>query len=135
MAKDAYLIPNRLEDVIFLIQYLGLRESATLAAETVVETDPRSPGCDKWWQVAKDHSEFFRVVKTSNTINLNLRYALAESSKKEPLKLEVVQNLIETALSLHERQAKRVEVKRGFATLLVAIIVAITGIAGLYFKR
>ena len=30
MPRDAYLTPNRLEDVIFLIQYNGLGQAASL---------------------------------------------------------------------------------------------------------
>lgn len=133
--KDAYLIPNRLEDVIFLIQYLGLRESATLSAEASVETDPRSPGCTKWWQVAKDHPEFFRVMRDSNTINLNMRYALAGSGKKEPLKVELIQDLVKIAMAIQERQAKRVEVWRGRITLIAAVVAAVVGVVELFLKK
>ncbi len=43
-----------------------------------------------------------------------------------------VQQLIQNAMTLHERQAKRVEVSRGWITMLAAVIAAVTGIAGLF---
>ncbi len=135
MKRDAYLIPNRLEDVIFLIQYLGLGDSAVLEAKTAMHTDPRSPGCERWWQVAKDHPEFFRVIEDSKTTSLNMRYALGGPGRREPLPVAIVQDLITIAMTLHERQAKRVELWRGRVTMIAAIVAAVVGVVGLFVKK
>lgn len=136
MAKDAYLIANRLEDVIFLIQYLGLGKSYFItkgipADGISPQSDTRSQG---WENVAKQHREFFRL-SDKDSISLTYRYHLRESGNPDRIDPELVQKLIQVAMSLHERQAKRVEVWRGQVTLLLAIVGAITGVVSLFLKR
>jgi hypothetical protein len=132
--RDAYLKPNRLEDVIFLIQYLGLGKAYGL--EDGTEADgiiPRSVCNKKWSDIAEDHSEFFRLTD-KKTCTLALRYYLRNGGTP-PLKIELVQELIKTAMTLHERQAKRVEVWRGRITLIAAVVGAVTGVVGLLWHR
>jgi hypothetical protein len=135
MPRDAYLKSNRLEDVIFLIQYLGY---AAYALENGTEPDgakPRSARNKKWSGIAKDHPELFRLLP-SGTTTLAVRYYFRNgNANPPPLKYPEVQEVIKIAMTLHERQAKRVEVWRGRFTLLAALIAAGTGMAQLYFKK
>ena len=68
---EEYLIPRRLEEVLALIQVLGLDEEFTRRSETSLERDlqgkPRS--AQNWKELAKQHPEFF-IKSTSNTIFL-----------------------------------------------------------------
>src|SRR4051812_27707155 len=98
-----YLVTNRLEDVIFLIQFLGLREDFCLTAANQSVRQPRSAA--SWAEVCVDHPEFFEATK-DKSVYLSVRFHLGEARKREPVSLAVVQELIQNALDIHERQFK-----------------------------
>lgn len=118
---------HRLEDVLFLIQYLGLGQHYRL--EKGGEMDgPRSS--NSWELLARDHPEFFRVME-SGSVTLSLRYYQREmdGSNPQPLELELVQQLVQNAFALHERQAKRSELWKIWGTFIAAMVAAVSGIA------
>lgn len=133
MGRNPYRHANRLEDVIFLIQYLGLDESYSLKKGTNPhDTAPRS-GTD-WSAVAQDHPEFFRVEKTGS-VTLALRYFLGEGERtRQPLSIDVIQKLVENAVVLQEQQAKRAEAWKTWGTLIAAILAATSGLAQLFLQ-
>ncbi|WP_088257143.1 hypothetical protein [Fimbriiglobus ruber] len=99
----SYLVPNRLEDVIFLIQFLGLREDFCLTAGNKSVRRPRSAA--SWSEVCDDHPEFFEATQ-DKSVYLSVRFHLGEARKREPIDLAAVQELIKNALEIHERQFK-----------------------------
>ena len=134
MESSRYLKANRLEDVIFLIQYLGLGQNYALGANT---TPPgmteRPPGA--WTAIARQHPEFFRVMQNTGTVTLSHRlYLKTGKERPPPLSIENVQKLVENAMALHERQAKRLDAWKTWLTMIGAVVAAATGIAGLFFK-
>lgn len=133
MARAAYLDGNRLEDVIFLIQYLGLGESFSLAdGVTPFSVSPSS--AKRWSDIARDHPEFFRLTE-ANTSALSLRYYLRQvGGNPAPISIDLVQQLVQNAMALHERQAKRVELWKSWVTMVAAVAAAISGIANLYVR-
>jgi len=104
----SYLIKNRLEDVILMIQFLGLRKSYSLRDNNKEMSEngkgPRSAGT--WADVCRDHPEFFEVTKDRSS-SLSVRFHLGEESGQyDPVPLADVQQLIKNALEIHERQFK-----------------------------
>lgn len=133
--KDPYLNRNRLEDVIFLIQYLGLGKNYSLAkGKKADNVDPRS-AADSWELLAKDHPEFFRVME-SGAVTLSLRYYCGEGEgNRAPIAVALVQQLVETAISLSERQAKRSEVLKVWGTFIAALVAAVLSIVQLFLSH
>jgi len=129
MTKNTYLLASRLEDVIFLIQHLGLGEHYSLERGKVADgVSPRSG--PTWEAVARDHPEFFRVLE-SGSVTLAYRYYLREKGNPPKLPDELVQRLVENAIALQERQAKRSEVWKVWGTFIAAVVAAILGLAQL----
>jgi hypothetical protein len=128
VARNAYLNHNRLEDVIFLIQYLGLDKNYSLEEGTKPDGVSPSSIQGQWVEVARDHPEFFRVTP-KNSVTLVMRYLLRESGSPGPLPIETVQKLMDNAFKLQERQEKRAEVWKIWGTFIAAVVAALTGIA------
>ena len=118
-SKTRYLEPGRLEDVLALIQVLGL-DSLSYRSESGVEEDDGSGGLQselqgsptsakKWTELAKQHPEFFRVNESKKyPLSLVCRHAIYQKSKGKntEVPLELVQGLMQTAIELHERQIR-----------------------------
>jgi hypothetical protein len=134
MAKDFYLTRLRLEDVIFLIQYLGLGEHYSIEEGGKPDgVGPRSAG--SWSALAKEHPEFFRLTPC-NSVTLSLRYYRRQpGANPAPLGEDQVQQLIQNAIALQERQAKRSEVWKVWGTFIAAMVAALAGIAQLLLGR
>jgi hypothetical protein len=131
--RNHYLRTNRLEDVIFLLQHLGLGEHYALEEDTIPEgVRPRSARDRKWASVGRQHPEFF-LVTDRNTVRLALRYyqGMGEGNRLA-LEVDKVQQLVQTAISLQEQQAKRAEVWKIWATLVAALVAAVSGVAQLF---
>jgi hypothetical protein len=136
-----YLIQDRLEDVILLVQYLGLGKAYAIEKDTKIDgaLSPRSAGTGEGWAVVgKDHPEFFSVTKAGTT-RLALRLFLSEGGKPDKIELSDVQQLIKNALEIHERQFKvdcdannqRVQKWRDVREWLTMIGAMIAGTAGI----
>jgi hypothetical protein len=110
-----YLKPGRLEDVIFLIQYLGREDEAYFEADDKEEKvldyhTPKSLG--NWLRVADDHPEFFRIAGSTEKKSVYLwhrYYEKGEKNKRPPLNFSQVQALVDNVLKIHERQVKQDE--------------------------
>ena len=175
MSRNPYLLANRLEDVIFLIQHLGLGKSYSLEATNKSVHPPRRGG--SWATLARDHREFFRVTENDSVV-LSLRYYQKPDDKQKepeddeqkepeddeqkepeddeqkepeddkqkkpegkkrsnrpPLPPDVVRELVQIAVALHEQQAKRADVWKIWGTFIAAMVAAVSGIAQLYMSR
>jgi hypothetical protein len=109
-----YLIPRRLEDVIFLIQYLGRGPQASFVSDGREEKprplDDHTPKSTRnWLDVAKDHPEFFRVAGAKETKTTYLWHRWYQNAPYPALDLSPVQETIDNALKIHERQVKQDE--------------------------
>ena len=138
MTRDAYLRAHRLEDVIFLIQYLGMGEHYSLEfdGKPPEGVSPRSSTDkdNKWVSVAKEHPEFFRVTP-DKSISLTQRYYHKNGEgKRVPLQVDEVQRLIQNAISLQDRQAKRSEVWKTRGTFIAAVVAAASSFVTLYLR-
>lgn len=108
--KNKYLKKERLEDVLALIQVLALDEHAHRSEKGLInEMQSKPKSAPDWSLLAREHSEFFRVLrKGENTISLVIRHVSKDTGiKRPPLKPEVAQALLNTAIELHDRQIKR----------------------------
>lgn len=133
MPRNPYLQMGRLEDVLFLIQYLGLGKSYSLERDSKPDgVTPRSSADGLWVTVARHHPEFFRVTDKDSVV-LAMRYYQRDGiGNPPPLTVQVVQQLVENAIALQERQVKRSEVWKDWGTFIAALVAALLSIAQLF---
>jgi hypothetical protein len=133
VTRNAYLRAGRLEDVLFLIQYLGLGKSYSVERDSKPDgVAPRSSSDGLWVSVARDHPEFFRVTDKDSVVLAMRYYQRDASGSPPPVSIELVQQLIENAIALQERQAKRSEVWKVWGTFIAAVVAALLGIVQLF---
>ena len=104
-----YLIDGRLEDVIALIQVLGLDKHAH-RSEGGLNGELQGPpmSADEWTKVASRHPEFFRVAeKGEHPISLVCRHVSDKSTTGREVTVEFIQQLLHTAVTIHDCQVKR----------------------------
>lgn len=106
-----YLKPNRLSDVLALIQILAFHKFAHRDEENLIKELQIQPRLASSWQsLAAEHPEFFRVkTDADNPVALIARHATPVNATggREPLDGSTAQHLIDTAIELHDRQIKR----------------------------
>jgi hypothetical protein len=115
MRTTDYRDPERLADVMALIQVLAQAAASTIRSESGLTSElqgkPRSKATPNWIDLAERHREFFRVHKDGDYVRVALisRHVLAkdEHGKRPPLSPEVTAKLLELAISLHDRQVQR----------------------------
>jgi len=108
MNKRPYLIENRLADVLALIQILGLYTFAHRSNGGIQRESQALPKSAKDWdQVALEHPEFFRVIKSKEeSISLIARHSQPSDGGAgySRLSLDLVTKLMETAIKIHDSQ-------------------------------
>jgi len=111
--SNEYLNPGRLEDVIALIQVLGLDEYTSRsenALKTVLCGTPHSLGnFGEWIELAKKHPEFFRVYNGRNgpSVTLIARYLTGANENGPILSHQYIHGLVEAAIRIHQGQLQR----------------------------
>jgi hypothetical protein len=131
-----YARPERLADVMALIQVLALDPDAHRTdggLEHELQRKPGSDGADSWTSLAKAHPEFFRVnPKDDKPISLIARHVhpVIEGDKRERLTADFVGNLLRSAVEIHDRQVRRSERWTYLLPIWVALIAGI--IAGIF---
>ena len=132
-----YLVPNRLADVLALIQVLALDEHAHrsedgLASE--LQGPPKS--ASTWTDVARMHPEFFRVrPESTHAVSLLSRHVLPKDEQGiRRLPSDFVGQLIAAAVDLYDRQVKRSERWTYLVPIWVALLVGIFGLLGAFVK-
>lgn len=127
-----YLINNRLGDVITLIQILALNpEFSYRTSEKLAESIGKPNSKEKWVEIAKEHSEFFRVSQDDKIILLT-RFAMdPEGKKPSALKLEETKILIDNAIDLYGKELTRQSndlqlksIRTVFGAALLSIIIS-----------
>jgi Flp pilus assembly protein CpaB len=124
--NNKYLKDGRLEDVLALIQVLALDEYAHRSEDGLkAELQSKPKSANSWTDLAKEHLEFFRVLKDGkNAISLVLRHVSEDTGiKRSPLHPEQTQALLNTAIELHDREIRR---NQRWA-ILIPIWVAVIG--------
>lgn len=127
MKPTRYSDPNRLADVMALIQVLAQSTLGTIRSEdgltTTLRGKPTSKDAPTWINLAEAHREFFRVY--SGNVALISRHVLAKEGdgKRPPLTSNETTKLLELAISLHDREtSRRDRWKPWLISLLAALI-------------
>jgi hypothetical protein len=136
-AKD-YLIAGRLEDVLALIQFLGLHQDGR-KCEAAIRRELRAmPHSSKegWVAVAKAHGGFFRVTgqEGNEDISLVARFLSGknEEGKSSALSTEYLHRLCEHAIKIYDCHLQRRLMTYSTATAAVgSVIAALTSLATL----
>jgi hypothetical protein len=127
-----YTAKGRLQDVLALIQILGLDPKPRQTEKEPMEAlqcAPRSK-LPRWSDVVAEHPEFFRVAgKDRNSVSLAARHAAGNSEAERILSTDFIQRLMQTAIDIHDREAKRAEKWTLYLPLVIAIIGALGSIA------
>ena len=138
MKASSYRDPNRLADVMALIQVLA---QAAWASRTEKGLTAQLQGVPKsaitWTSLAESHREFFRVrpasaEKPEASLALIWRHVVPEDEQgqRKPLSPEITAKLLELAISSHDRAVSR---KQQFVTLISTLIpIGVAIIAGLF---
>jgi hypothetical protein len=129
MASQKYSKPDRLGDVLALIQVLALDPYAHRSESGIkdeLQGPPRSSA--SWKDLAHEHPEFFRVANDDKlSISLVARHvAPGENGRK--LEIDFIGKLIEAAIGLHDREMSRREKAKHVIPVVVAIISAAAAI-------
>jgi len=131
MTERPYTEPGRLADVLALIQVLALDSYARRTEGGIsreLQTNPAS--ASDWLAVAEKHPEFFRVERREKAgLSLVARYVLphGEGQERPPLPPDFVSALLQTAITLHDRQVSAAERWKSFLPLWAALIGGIFG--------
>ena len=136
---ETYSKHGRLADVIALIQSLSLNEQYVYRSEDGLQSElqgkPRS--AELWSTIAQEHPEFFRYSfreeygeKGQYRISLVSRHLLYQNYKQEEfektfLEPEFVNNLIKTAIDIHDRQISRSQKWTSLIPIYVALITSL----------
>ncbi|MCG3115996.1 MAG: hypothetical protein LLH30_09985 [Candidatus Manganitrophus sp. SA1] len=137
MASKRYSKPERLSDVLALIQVLAL-DQYTHRSESGLQKElqglPRSS--DNWSTVALEHPEFFRVdPKKELPISLVARHvALVVNGERAELDANFISKLLEAAIHLHDREVnRRAAWRSAWPTLLAVLLGGSLTFVGSYF--
>jgi hypothetical protein len=136
-ADKEYLVPNRLGDVLALIQVLALDEHSHRSEDGLnseLQGPPKSAGA--WTDVARKHPEFFRVrPESTHGVSLVSRHVLPKDEQGvRRLPSDFVGQLIAAAVDLYDRQVKRAERWTYLVPIWVALLVGIFGLLGVLVK-
>jgi Flp pilus assembly protein CpaB len=124
-ADKQYLNPNRLADVLALIQVLALDEHVHRSEDGLQSELQGQPKSGRsWTEIARSHPEFFRVrPQGDHTVSLIARHVLPKKDQGvRELPSEFAGQLIATAVDLHDRQIKRSERWTYLVPIWVALI-------------
>jgi hypothetical protein len=132
-----YTNPNRLADVMALLQVLALHSYRHRSDKGLKDTMRGSPSSASTWQeIAQQHPEFFRVDDDAKLgISLVARHVLPkdESGKRE-LPSNFLSTLLQTAINLHDRQIERAYHWKIYIPIIVVITAGIFTIFGIFVE-
>jgi hypothetical protein len=140
MSKGPYTKPGRLADVLALIQVLALDPDTGRSEDGMAKELQGQPGsAAKWFELAKEHHEFFRVAAREHGLSLVARYVLPkEGDKRPPLSPDFVGALLQTAITIHDRQIQASEWWKSliplWSALIGGILVSVPTLITIYLK-
>jgi hypothetical protein len=126
---SSYLIPNRLSDLIRLISVLGIHEEFAFrkndGLEKTLNGKPRSG--KEWFDIAKEHPEFFKLNTDTNSITLLVRFLNRKPNGQKfdypALSSIETQKLVDQAIVLHDKQISRFQLLIPVYLAILALIV------------
>jgi len=120
-----------LADVLALIQVLALDPDTKRSEDGMNKELQGGPtSATGWFELAKEHREFFRVnPEHQYGLSLVARYVLPrmEGDKRPPLSSDFAAALLQTAITIHDRQVSAAERWKSFMPLWAALIGGIFG--------
>lgn len=132
-----YLHPQRLADVLALIQVLALDEAAHRSESGLREELQAAPRSAKDWGVlAAEHPEFFRVrPEGDHRISLLARHVIPRVDGKRPvLSGGHVESLLRAAIDMHDRQVRRADRWTFLIPIWVAVVAGLFSLAVVLLK-
>jgi len=138
MTEQMYTKPGRLSDVLALIQVLALDEHthrSSSGLEGEVQGKPSSS--ESWTALAREQPEFFRVdPRVEHGVSLVARHVLPreEGKPRAALSPEFTATLLQTAITLHDRQIQAEEWWKSLMPLGAALIGSATTLFTLWLS-
>ena len=140
MTKRPYTQRGRLADVLALIQLLALDPQTHRAESDVTERELGVPSsADGWIALAREHPEFFRVNdEEEHPLSLIARHVQSRiandpNKRRLPLPIDFIQALLQTAITLHDRQVAAAEWWKTWIPLATALAAALMASATTLF--
>lgn len=138
MNKLPYTKKNRIADVLKLIQYLGLDDTARnyYVKTPTVQKDLGAPSSNSHWlKIAQEHSELFRVTE-KDSVALIIRTLKGDSTKNICSK-EEIKMLIDMALELYRTQLEHSRAWKFWLPVFGAFLGALLsgGVLRLFFNN
>jgi hypothetical protein len=135
--KLPYANPNRLADVLALIQVLALdeyRHRSDKGLTDEMQGPPRSGS--SWKEIAQQHPEFFRVSDTERLgVSLIATHVLPKDKNgNRELPPDLISTLLQTAINLHDRQLDRAHHWRVYIPIMVAVVAGVFTLFGIFLK-
>ncbi|MDB5125963.1 hypothetical protein [Mucilaginibacter sp.] len=132
-----YTQEGRLADVITLISLLSVDVHAFRTISNLNDALRGKPqSSENWEDIANKHPEFFRFNGKRDCIALLIRSYFAEDLKGHRQVLSVIetQKLIDTAISLHDKEIL-LKQKNGYLySFIGSLIVAVIAVSGVIFS-
>ena len=138
-SERQYATPERLSDVMALIQVLALDKDAHRSESGLkgeLQVLPRS--APTWTEVAQGHPEFFRVqIGRDHPISLVARHVLPRQPDggAAHISAEFVAGLLRAAIDIHDRQVRRCERWTYLIPIWVALIGAVAVLAAALLRE
>lgn len=137
--KLPYTNPNRLADVVALIQVLALHKYGERSDEGLTDEIQVSPTSGSTWkEIAQQHPEFFRVdISERLGVSLVARHVLPKNEKgKRELPLDFIPILLKTAIDLHDRQLERTHHWKAYMNIVIpGFLVIVAALLGGYYTQ
>src|SRR5690348_2716598 len=138
MLERAYTKSGRLSDVLALIQVLALDPKTHRSLEGLDDELQGKPvSANSWIELAKEHAEFFRVEGEGDyPVSLVARHVLPHEAgqSRRPLTPEFTAALVQTAITLHDRQMHAKEWWNSLIPLGAALIGSATTLVTLWLN-
>jgi hypothetical protein len=129
-----YLKDGRLADVMALIQVLVLDKDIHRSEQGFLdELQSKPQSASTWIEVASKHPEFFRVnQQNSYPVSLIARHVTTTGTNNDSKELpfELLGQLLQAAISLHDRQVARAEWWTHMTPIYAALISAVCSLLG-----
>lgn len=128
-----YLIDNRLQDVVALLQLLALYHDYDLEPNKLRQKIARTPrSANDWGVVLRDHPEFFRESENAGDYCLVLRRAQMKdpNGKRPPLDSSQLNMLIDTAIHLQKHELEMRKDQRFLIPILISSVGIFAGLLG-----
>lgn len=137
MSAGPYTKHGRLADVLALIQVLAL-DTYPKRTESGMQQSLQGPpsSAASWFALALEHREMFRVDPESDAgLSLVARFVMPreEGQQRTKLESEFVSALLQTVITMHDRQVQAKEWWKSLIPLWSALVAAIVASATTLF--